>query len=301
MTRTTENRIPFGLRDGAPVEVSEVEFGLACSCVCPSCKRPLQARKGKIRSHYFAHDPSAGAFVCASAFETSIHPMAKEILKDDGSLVFPGLAIKRTAEDLTGKHHTKEIQIEEAGRQSFESVELEKRLDDIRPDIIAYIDGDPLAIEVAVTSFVRKEKKQKIRKLGLPAVEIDLSSVSYTTTKEELRNLINSESTKKVWLSNPKAIEAKRDLKANLEAEIQRINEAIRLSTRRSPVQASLSSLRGRQIHTIESHGETRWFLCESCSDVFEMPLPADSPSIRNVTCPNCRCAVSTDPRRIRY
>lgn len=58
VTDPSSNKIPFGLRDGRMVEVSEVESGLACRCVCPSCGQPLQARKGPIRTHYFAHDPS---------------------------------------------------------------------------------------------------------------------------------------------------------------------------------------------------------------------------------------------------
>ena len=307
MTSITVNRVPFGLRDGVMVEVSEVDSGLACSCICPACERPLQARKGKIRSHHFAHDSSAGEKICTAGLETSIHLMAKQILKDDVSLVLPELTIKQTAEDAFGRAYTEEMSVEEAGIKSFERVELEKRLEDIRPDIIAYIDGSPLLIEVAVTSFVGKEKKQRIQKLRLPAVEIDLGSVSYATTKEDLRNLLNSESTKKVWLSNPKAIGAKSVLKSRLEDKIHRINEANPRRTLQSPDYHSTptrrppsadSSLSRRQIHAAEGHGETRWFHCESCTDVFELPLSAAPPSIRTVTCPGCRCLVSAARHR---
>ena len=228
MNTPNDNRIPFGLRDGVPVEVSEVESGLACACVCPACGHPLQARKGKKNVHHFAHDPSGGAVVCASAFETSIHLMAKEILKEDGSLMFPELTIKRSGEDQIGVQHTKEIQVEEGGEKTFDRVELEKRLGNIRPDIVAYVRGDPQLIEVAVTSFAQQEKKRKLRELGLPAIEIDLSTVDYSTTKADLRNLIHSDETSKTWLSNPKAIKAKRKLAASLDAEIQRANEAYR-------------------------------------------------------------------------
>lgn len=65
----SDNRIPFGLKNGILVGVSEVDSGLACDCICPSCHRKLQ---GKKVSHYFSHDPSEDTEICKSAFETAI-------------------------------------------------------------------------------------------------------------------------------------------------------------------------------------------------------------------------------------
>ena len=300
-----ENRIRFALRDGVPVDVSEVESGLACNCVCAACGDRLQAKKGKKNVHHFAHDPSGGTVVCASAFETSIHIMAKEILKEDGSLLLPELVIERSADDQIGMRHTKEAQVEKASERSLESVELEKRLGDIRPDIVAYIDGAPVIVEVAVTHFASKDKKRKIRELSLPAIEIDLSSVDYSTAKVDLRDLIHSDETDKIWLSNPKAIEAKKNLEASLEAEIQRANDAYRRNARSPSNKASeplparkASALSRTKIHESESTEETRWFRCESCSCVFELPVSAAPASSLSVACPDCDHAVSTNPRR---
>jgi len=301
VTQNSENRIPFGLRDGVLVEVSEVESGLACSCVCPSCGGPLQARKGKVRSHYFAHDPSGVEHECVSAFETSIHLMAKEILKEEGSLLLPELVLNRTAEDQFGMTHTEELLVEEASKSVFERVELEKRLHDIRPDIIAYTESGPLLVEVAVTSFSDKRKRRKIWELGLPAVEIDLSPVSYSTTKAELRNLIDAESTKKVWLSNPKAIKAKKDLQAKLDAAIQQANSTVRSSPFENTTRRRKTADESRQIHTAESSGETRWFVCEACRDVFELSIRDAPRSVRTVKCPNCDFDVSADPPRGKH
>ncbi len=33
--------IPFGLKDGKYYDVSEVERGRACGCICPSCNHVL--------------------------------------------------------------------------------------------------------------------------------------------------------------------------------------------------------------------------------------------------------------------
>lgn len=307
----THNKIPFALKDGALVEVSDVESGLACRCICPACKRPLQARKGRIRSHYFAHDPSAGTGRCATAFETSIHLMAKQIVDEDCSLMFSELIIKRTAEDLAGGHHSEEIRLEESGVRFFDRVELEKGLDDIRPDITAYVCDEPFLIEVAVTSFADNDKKRKIRKRQVPAIEIDLHSVDYSITKNDLRELLNSDSTKKKWLSHPRAKDAKKDLKTRLDARIGRINESLSRANRESrefenryarqlvigPAPAPIYALDGAE----ESGCERRWFHCESCRCNFELSVQADTISIRAVPCPNCRASVSTRSCRTRY
>ncbi len=47
--------LEFGLRKDKLYHVSEVEFGLECNCICPSCKAILVAKKGEIREHHFAH------------------------------------------------------------------------------------------------------------------------------------------------------------------------------------------------------------------------------------------------------
>jgi len=46
---------PYGLKDGQLVFVDDVENGLNCGCVCPTCKCDLVAKQGDIREHHFAH------------------------------------------------------------------------------------------------------------------------------------------------------------------------------------------------------------------------------------------------------
>ncbi len=301
--KISNNKIPFGLKNGLLVEVSEVESGLACGCVCPSCNRRLQANKGKIVSHYFSHDPSDEAKVCESAFETSIHLMAKQILSEDGHLKFPSLTVSVSGTDANGDEHVEEMQLEEEEQRVFERVELERRLEDIRPDIISYINGMPFLVEVAVTSFSDREKKNKIRGLGLPAIEIDLSSVDYSTTKSKLRELINATSTKKIWLSNPRAIDAKKELQLELNRKIQEINERIyrnRYTKKtqekrgyRPPNKIATQVTTYRKERVIEKQYDPRWFVCEACRHLFRVPLREAPYSIETIPCPECDHDVS--------
>ncbi|WP_047043707.1 hypothetical protein [Vibrio mexicanus] len=54
--------IPFGLKDGKYLDISEVKRGRACGCICPSCSQNLVAKKGPNPDkmiHHFAHDKKA--------------------------------------------------------------------------------------------------------------------------------------------------------------------------------------------------------------------------------------------------
>ena len=53
--------IPFGLKNDRYYDVSEVERGRSCGCICPSCKQNLVAKKGDPEKmvHHFAHDKKA--------------------------------------------------------------------------------------------------------------------------------------------------------------------------------------------------------------------------------------------------
>lgn len=306
MSKISNNKIPFGLKNGLLVDVSEVESGLACGCICPSCKRKLQANKGHIVSHYFSHDPSAETKACESAFETSVHLMAKQILSEDGYMNFPGLTISVSGSDANGNTHAEEMQLEEDAQRYFERVELEKRLEDIRPDIVSHINGIPFLIEVAVTSFSDREKKNKIRSLSLPAVEIDLSAVDYTITKVELRKLINSTSTKKEWLSNPRAIDAKKELQAKLNEKLRVINEGIyrnrytpktrEKTNYRPPNKIATQATTINKETPIAKQYDLRWFVCEACRHLFNVPLRNTPYSIETIPCPECDHAVSAKP-----
>lgn len=68
-------KIPFALRDGHFIHISEVESGTKHGGVCSACNSPLIARKGKTVTHHFAHQPDANCSV-----ETALHKTAKLLL-----------------------------------------------------------------------------------------------------------------------------------------------------------------------------------------------------------------------------
>lgn len=46
-------KLPYGLKDGKLVHISEVDKGKKCGCVCPACYSPFIARKGKKIIHNY--------------------------------------------------------------------------------------------------------------------------------------------------------------------------------------------------------------------------------------------------------
>jgi hypothetical protein len=111
----------------------------------------------------------------------------------------------------------------------LERVELEKRLNNIIPDVIAYVNGEPLLIEIAVTHFVDEDKEQKINTLNYPTIEIDLSDIHRDLDYEVVRKLVVTSIENKKWLFNSNEAAVRRQLKLRLRQELESELEAIRL------------------------------------------------------------------------
>ena len=64
---------------GELVGVDCVPTGAKCNCFCPGCKERLLAKnKGVKRAHHFAHR----GVECKSAYESMLHLLAKEKIRD---------------------------------------------------------------------------------------------------------------------------------------------------------------------------------------------------------------------------
>lgn len=158
------------------VSIFEVATGLACNCHCPPCGSQLVAKnKGKspsselspwTRSAHFSHYSGVG---CASAPETMIHLLAKSILQEAKTLKIPQLRKDRDilAESLT---------------VNFEMVEIEKACkiedEEIIPDAtLTAKTGQSLFVEFRKTHRVDETKQEKIRKIGISCIEVDLAGI----------------------------------------------------------------------------------------------------------------------------
>ena len=188
-----DHYIQYAMKDNKIVHISEVESGLACGCYCSHCNAQLVAKKGPIFVHHFAHYNTEQ---CIHAYETALHAGAKRVLERERSFLFPSVYGK----DIFGK----DVMIFKPIELPIKEVVLEQFVENIIPDVCINV-GDKLClIEIFVTHKVDATKLKKIEKLGIAAIEIDLSNVDREIDDEFLFDvLIRSENLKK-WLFNPK-------------------------------------------------------------------------------------------------
>lgn len=184
----------YALHDGNIVYIDDVVSGKACNCVCPACFEPLIARKGQMRIHHFAHQSST----CEYGYESSLHLAAKEILSQLKTMMIPSAAcFFHSLPDDTDP-------LTEARLIPIDHVELEKPFGSIVPDIVVYSGTQKLFVEIFVTHKVDEEKKEKIKDLGVSTIEIDLSAVEETITREALTDILQNDCPEKKWVFNAK-------------------------------------------------------------------------------------------------
>jgi len=187
-----ELKLPFGIRDGKLIEVSEVARGVACGCFCPACNQRLVAKKGNQVVHHFAHDKSPE---CANALETTLHVAAKDIFERFRRIRLPAV-------------HTyvgsRSVQLHPEQMVEVDQVHLEKRRGDIVPDVVLDLRGRSLFVEIAVTNLVGLEKEEKIKEIGISAIEIDLSNLDRQIGLDSLKSILIDDAGRKRWIHNAK-------------------------------------------------------------------------------------------------
>lgn len=208
--------LPYGLSpDGSLMHITEVPAGLACWCRCPRCGSPLVARKGALVAPHFAH---AGGRACKAAWETTLHRLAKEVVRAACELLLP-----EAVAELDGmREHVAAARVFRC-----EAIETEVDLGGLRPDAVLHRAGRTLAVEFAVTHFCEPEKVAELRRRGLPCVEVDLSAVPRFATREAHTRAILHEAPRH-WLFNARIAGAEARLRAagQARAEAERARRA---------------------------------------------------------------------------
>ena len=209
-------QLEYGVKNGKIVNISDLpegKKGLQCECVCPGCGGRLVARKGAKKRHHFAHYNEPCNLVTAQ--QTALHMLAKEVLEEERTFMFPGFYVSRNEVNWEPDHESydyyqvPELQYRGPYRARCESVTLEKRVSDFVPDIIVNVRGKVCLIEIAVTHFVDEEKQKKIEAVGLPMVEVDLSSHhGQSLSRDVIRDVMVNQIDGKTWVYNPLRKEA---------------------------------------------------------------------------------------------
>ncbi|PPA29321.1 hypothetical protein C3737_13465 [Aeromonas jandaei] len=172
--------------NGHIVDVKDVVSGKACNCTCIGCQGAVWAMKGQVKAHYFAHEPnSIEQNSCTWKPETEIHILAKEVLATDRQLILPIGTINPIHKNIV-----------------FDEMVCEVYEGRVIPDVIGFIDGEKVLIEVAVTHFCGRGKIKELKKVNSTCVELDLSGFRVKgeiISKEEIRDYLKK--CPKKWVS----------------------------------------------------------------------------------------------------
>jgi ssDNA-binding Zn-finger/Zn-ribbon topoisomerase 1 len=188
-----EYKVPFGIgkKDNKLYHITQVEKGIKCDCVCPGCGEVLIAKKGDKKEHHFAHRATS----CEHAHETAIHYYVKELIEETKVLKIPPHGLMKDETYI-----------------NIDRVELEKRFDSIVPDVVVYIKGVPLFLEVNVFHAVDDDKLKKIRQLGIDTIELNICDMNvdfYDFDREAVADLVINNARHKTWVYSRKVEKAK--------------------------------------------------------------------------------------------
>ena len=143
--------------------------------------------------HHFAHEPHTH---CEYGYESSLHLAAKDILSRSKKMVIPPVYVEFPQSGKSKELISKEREI------SIDDVELEKRFDDIIPDIVVYSGDKYFFIEIYVTHPIDDEKLKKLKEKNISTIEIDLSKIKRDISVEELSDILLKSSDRKSWKYN---------------------------------------------------------------------------------------------------
>lgn len=158
---------------GKILEITEVEGGLNCNCVCPNCDKDLVAAQGEKTEWYFRHHQSTN---CDSGPEMGIKELVKEIFTSNSRIKIPSLGVIK-----------------------YENAEADKKPTFLSfpPDLSAETKGGNLYFQIKINDeVVNREKAYK--EGGHKSIEIDLTDYVFTSKNDLRKDLLNDATNKRI-------------------------------------------------------------------------------------------------------
>jgi hypothetical protein len=139
-------------------------------------------------------------------------------------------------------------------RIRFDRTAAEVSIDNIRPDVVGYRGERQLLVEMYFRHRVDPDKRDKLKKLRLAALEIDLSDLDPLDGFEAVKERVIESADHKEWLVYPRSDEHLAYLKHKLRGRVDSANEAYRAEVeRRKQERAKLAMLeKARQVAKLD-------------------------------------------------
>lgn len=201
-----------------------------------SAQAMLQAQNDAEQSLDWLENLEPSGVTVAGTRESLLHSFAKEVLAQAGRIRLPELSAYADIVLPNGDVESR-TSITSGREVKLGTVFLEKQLGNIRPDVVAEVISSellsepnnplmqgPLLVEVTVTNGIDAEREERIRSRGLPALEVDLSILGGTLTKEDFIRLLIEEEAGKRWVHHPWLVSENARLEAELASFLAALN-----------------------------------------------------------------------------
>ena len=207
--------------------------GLKCKCVCPGCGAKLQARWGPKTKKHFAHYQQVAKDNCG---ETSLHLLGKHVLSTLSTIQLKTVNLTpEPAQDMLGEqHHSRQVILFEHAI-IIEKSEEEVSVDNVKCDVLSEVSYDKtpfiMNFEIKVTHEVDEIKYEKLVKIELNTIEIDLSHLLKLPmiTVEDVVYALNDSSNQNIIHLAPALIESQIvNAKATVVSKTNTRNEFIK-------------------------------------------------------------------------
>ena len=158
-------KVPFAFdSDGNVIDKNTAEKKTIYYC---SCGSEVKLRGGEIYQNHFYHITEKEC-----SLESSIHNAYKSVFSEIKTIKLP-------------------YEVDGLKVLNFDSVILEKKMDDFIPDAVGIIGDKQYLIEFAKTSYIGERKENKIKKSNLFCIEVDI--VKTVTTIDEIKEHLISD------------------------------------------------------------------------------------------------------------
>lgn len=167
-------KIPFGERDGTLYRAFEIENGLGCGCICPGCRKPLNAANGgqKVIPH-FRHAQSED---CVRGYKEGVRRAAVALIAARRGLTLPAFSHQVRAATASGHSLFRDVAFK-AAPVGGDAVERFVDLGDVLAHAVLTADNRQLIIRIKVFSRAEHERYQRLSSIEASSVEIDLSGL----------------------------------------------------------------------------------------------------------------------------
>lgn len=195
--KKTNRPIYYGVAEntGELIAVNDVERGLACGCICPSCGTCLEARKGQKKKHHFAHKTNKD---CLYGAEVSIYRAFYELLKTSKRFFLPDAVLKFNS-------NKEDELVREGTLISLSSIEFHDDPVNYPPELLCYTGTNCFRVILNIESYYEETDYQSLKEYGrqndIAVVNIDLNDLDSLSSFTELQQYIDTPEHKS-WVFN---------------------------------------------------------------------------------------------------